>query len=226
MEIICGIYRIHNLINQKDYIGQSNNIYCRWDKHKALYDKCAIHRALLKYGVNNFSFSILEECKEEDLDERERYWIDYYNSYHNGYNETSGGKRPIHTNCCKEIEMYDLNGNYIKNYPSISAAARDLKCETSFISGVLQGRRPTAKGFQFKFKDDNITIIKPFQKQKSGPTGKTVLQYDLNDNFIAEYISASEAARQLNLHAQNISGVCRGLKHTCGGFKWKYKDEI
>ena len=223
--IICGIYRIHNNINNKDYIGQAIDIYQRWRQHKARYDNCAIHRAINKYGIDNFTFSILEECSEELLDEKEIYWINYYNSYFNGYNETSGGKRPIHTVCNRQIEMYDLDGNYIKDFPSMSAAARELKCEPSLINAVIQQRRPTAKGYQFKTKNDDTIVIKPFVKKKSGPSGKEVIQYDLKDNIIAEYISASEAARQTGLHAQNISGVCRGIKKTCGGYKWKYKNE-
>ena len=105
----------------------------------------------------------------------------------------------------------------------MAAAARELKCETSLISAVIQGRRPTAKGYQFKAKDDNKIITK-FIKKKSGPVGKSVIQMDINDNIINEYTSASEAARQTGLYAQNISGVCRGIKKTCGGFKWKYKE--
>lgn len=223
MEIKCGIYCIHNLINGKKYIGQSKNIYERWRHHKALYDGCVIHKAIAKYGIDNFEFSIIEECSEEQLDEREQYWITFYDSYHSGYNENTGGHRPTHTTCDRPIEAYDLEGNYIRTYPSISAAARDLNCEASLISAVIQKRRPTAKGYQFKAVDDTTTKISTFIKKKSGPIGKAVLQYDLNDNFIQEYSSASEAARQLNLHSQNISGVCRGIKKSCGGFKWKYK---
>ena len=225
MEIKCGIYKIHCKITNKDYIGQSNNIYHRWQQHLAKYDNCAIHNAIIKYGRENFEFSILEECFENELNEREEYWINYYNSYSNGYNETSGGNRPLHTTCNHIIEAYDLDGNYIKEYSSISAAARELHCEASLISAVIKGRRPTAKGYQFKEKDDDRIITK-FIKKKSGPIGKAVIQLDKEDNIIAEYISASEAARQTGLLSQNISGVCRGLKKTCGGFKWKYKSNI
>lgn len=225
MEIKCGIYRIHCQITNKDYIGQSNNIYHRWQQHLAKYDNCAIHNAISKYGRENFIFSIVEECTEDKLDEREEYWINYYNSYFNGYNETSGGNRPLHTVCNHIIEAYDLNGNYVKDYPSISAAARELNCEASLISAVIKGRRPTAKGYQFKEKGDTKIITK-FIKKKSGPIGKAVVQLDQNDNIIAEFVSASEAARQTGLLSQNISGVCRGLKKTCGGFKWQYKSNI
>ena len=224
-EIICGIYSIYNTITKKYYIGQSKDIYTRWRQHKARYDGCAIHRAIDKYGIDNFIFSIIEQCPEELLDEREIYWISYFDSYFHGYNETSGGNRPAHTICNKVIEMYDLDGNYIKDFPSMAEAARELNCSLSLISAVIQQRRPTAKGYQFKTKGDETVIIGPFQKKKSGPVGKAVIQYDLDDNIIKEYISASEAARQTGLHAQNISGVCRGIKLTCGGYKWKYKEQ-
>ena len=109
------------------------------------------------------------------LDERERYWIAYYNSYKNGYNEDDGGKQPTSTKCDRPIEAYDLEGHFVKVYPSISAAARELECEASLISAVIQKRRPTAKGYQFKAVDDVETVIGPFVKKKSGPSGKIVL---------------------------------------------------
>lgn len=224
-EILCGIYCIKNRLNQKCYIGQAVDIYERWKRHKKLYDMCAIHRAIQKYGINNFDFSIIELCPCELLDEKEIYWINYYNSYQNGYNETSGGHRPTHTICDRPIEMYDLEGNYVKDFSSMASAARELNCSISLINAVIHLRRPTAKGYQFKAKNDDTIQIKPFIKKKSGPVGKAVIQYDLNNNIINEYISISEAARQTGLHSQNISGVCRGIKHTCGGYKWKYKGE-
>jgi hypothetical protein len=44
-----------------------------------------------KYGINNFSFEILELCPRIKLNERERYWVKFYDSYYNGYNQTEGG---------------------------------------------------------------------------------------------------------------------------------------
>ena len=96
---MCGIYKITNLINEKVYIGQSVDINYRFNNHKSesfnpksnAYNT-AIHRAIRKYGVENFSFEVIEECTKELLSEREIYWIAYYNSYGNGYNLTSGGE--------------------------------------------------------------------------------------------------------------------------------------
>jgi len=87
-----GIYKIENLVNHKIYIGQSIEIERRWQKHLNANDDFLIHKALRKYGKENFSFTILEECNKEELNEKENYWITYYNCIiPNGYNMINGG---------------------------------------------------------------------------------------------------------------------------------------
>lgn len=91
MIFLIGIYKITNNINGKIYIGQSTRVKTRWEEHKNR-PREAIGEAIKKYGFENFTFEMIEECKEEQqLDEREKYWINYYNSYENGYNLTLGG---------------------------------------------------------------------------------------------------------------------------------------
>lgn len=94
---MIGIYKITNNINNNCYIGQSIHIEERWKEHKSKYNwekenKKPLYLAFQKYGLENFSFEIIEECKPEQLNLKEQYWIDYYNSYNNGYNMTSGGE--------------------------------------------------------------------------------------------------------------------------------------
>lgn len=100
-KIICGIYKITNLINQKSYIGLSKNIETRWVEHRsrARYEKydSILYRAMRKYGTNNFSFEVLEECEEDELGEKEKYYIEYHRTYVgfddcNGYNASLGGE--------------------------------------------------------------------------------------------------------------------------------------
>lgn len=98
---MIGIYKIENLINGNKYIGQSNNITKRWnaEKRTAFNEKdpgyeYPLSRALRKYGIENFSFEIIEECPEEKLNERERYWVAFYDTFFNGYNQTLGGDSP------------------------------------------------------------------------------------------------------------------------------------
>ena len=89
MEPIIGIYKITNKINGKSYVGQSVNIHKRWtsEKNNAFNPNAheynyPISRAFRKYGVENFSFEIIEQCSiGDDLDAKERHWIDIYDTY-------------------------------------------------------------------------------------------------------------------------------------------------
>lgn len=96
---IAGIYKITNVINGHAYIGQSTNIKKRWQGHKqnsrninSRNYNLAIYAAIRKYGLEYFDFTVLEECAVEELSDREIYWIKYYDTYHNGYNQTMGGE--------------------------------------------------------------------------------------------------------------------------------------
>lgn len=90
---MIGIYKITNLLNNKMYIGQSNNIQRRFSEHcyKGVKSRIVLDSAIKKYGKDNFSFEVLEECSKELLNERETYWIEFYNSVETGYNLSYGG---------------------------------------------------------------------------------------------------------------------------------------
>lgn len=75
-----GIYKITNLINGKHYIGQSIHIERRWAEHCKPSSSSLIGKAIHKYGKEHFSFSILEQCDKNKLNERENFWIGYYKS--------------------------------------------------------------------------------------------------------------------------------------------------
>lgn len=97
---ICGIYKITNQINGKCYIGQSINIKQRWRAHKtkafspsnSQYE-CPLYRAIRKYGLENFSFEVLEECPAEELNQKEQQNVSFFQSNNPsfGYNLTPGG---------------------------------------------------------------------------------------------------------------------------------------
>lgn len=97
---MVGIYSIVCLQNSKIYIGQSKHIELRWLEHKeelrkGTHQNKHLQNSWNKYGENCFVFSIIEECSENVLTEREQYWIDYYggiNSKHT-YNFRQAGSR-------------------------------------------------------------------------------------------------------------------------------------
>lgn len=96
---ICGIYKITNLINKKKYIGKSIDIERRFREHKSKSEwrrtpRKPLYLAFQKYGLESFSFEVLEECDKSVLNKRERYWIKYYqtNNRELGYNIREGGE--------------------------------------------------------------------------------------------------------------------------------------
>ena len=123
MEII-GVYKITNKINNLCYIGISKNINKRWKDHKKYYLKHVetknnhnkLYNAMKLYGINNFSFEIIESFETLDLQklkDREIYWISYYDSYNNGYNLTIGG----------DIGGFDRNG---EKHPNSKLSLEDV----------------------------------------------------------------------------------------------------
>lgn len=93
-----SIYKITNLINGKVYIGQTKDIKRRINEHQKQYASSRVSKirnAINKYGIQNFKIEILEK-DIENYNEREMYWISYYNSTDNscGYNITIGGEDP------------------------------------------------------------------------------------------------------------------------------------
>ena len=155
---MIGIYKIENLVNGKCYIGQSENIEQRWERHQTTLtnpnDKgynYPLYRAIRKYGQENFSWKILEQCSKEELNTKEKYWVAFYNSFHNGYNQTEGGdslspkmKGPKLTeNQVKEIKEKLLTQNYTlqklsEEYNVHRDTIRDINNGWSWIEEGLQ----------------------------------------------------------------------------------------
>lgn len=92
----CGIYKITNQLNQMCYIGQAVDLATRWKQHA----KCGLgidtpannklYKAMQEDGLSVFSWEVLEECPREQLNEKEKYYIELYQAYEFGYNSNSG----------------------------------------------------------------------------------------------------------------------------------------
>lgn len=143
---MIGIYKITNLIDHKIYVGQSGNIRRRWVNHKIeLNNNSHINRHLQyswnKYGEKNFKFEIIEECSKSDLNDREKYWINYYNSSdrHYGFNIIIDPYHsvPVKLNWDKVHEIKKLLKN--SNYNQVEIAER-FNVHPDLIRSINAGR--------------------------------------------------------------------------------------
>ena len=91
-----GIYKITNISTQEIYIGKSTSVATRWTNH--IKSACGLvgvadsqfQRALKQYGIENWTFELLEKCPKDKLTEREKYYITFYDTINYGYNQRIG----------------------------------------------------------------------------------------------------------------------------------------
>lgn len=209
---MIGIYKITNQLNGKCYIGQSIDIYDRWTKHRSRpfqvsdnsYDTC-LYRAIRKYGLDNFIFEVVEECSCEQLNEREIFYIDFYNSHYtkSGYNMTFGGEGGIRRDNKKICDMWD-EGH------TISKIAKELSCSRNTVKSALK---------QFgKYDTDEI------KNRWSKQNGRSVSQYDENFNLLKTWASARQVEKEIGIDHSCIGDCCNYIAKQAGGFKWRYTE--
>ena len=228
--MISGIYKITNKLNGHFYIGQSVNIQARFREHhfsgKHIEDKdhnTPIHLAIYKYGWENFETEILEECSKDLLNEREIYWIEKLSATKNGnYNILLGGQDRIKF-YEKPIEIYDLNGQYVRTVKSAAEAAKELGVSRDFVYQVLYKQRPTCGGHQLKFVEDKKSVIKKFISRQGGSIAVNQI-HPVTNEILATYISAAEASRVTGIDSSAITKVCKGKLKTTKGYKWAYAE--
>lgn len=143
---MIGIYKITNKINGHSYIGQSIDIAKRWKNHIISssnkndkgYDY-PLYRAIRKYGIDNFSFEVLEECSQHLLDKQEKYWIKKLSPI---YNQTlggqSGGSTKLNRQLAQEIQQILLQDQ--KGLVSHSVLAKKYGVHKDTIRDINVGR--------------------------------------------------------------------------------------
>lgn len=148
------IYLIENKINGHKYVGMTQfSLERRWKEHlrdctQKKTETRPLHMAIRKYGAENFSMSLIEECPIEILSEREKFWIQQYDTYANGYNATLGGDGKSFYNgedivkaylTCYNItttaKIIGCSSDTVSIYLDLMAVDRDLELEHSFRSG-------------------------------------------------------------------------------------------
>lgn len=204
------IYKATNKINNKVYIGQTLDFKRRKAEHESskngIHAKCVFHRAIQKYGKENFDWEIIDTCKT--IDEAlflESMYISQYNSCtfmdnSNGYNilYTQDGKKSFVHNSQKVI-AYDLDGKFVGVFNSMEEAGRELNCQGTNIRKCLLGERKSAGGYQFlHYKKNYSKRINPYKTNELEAKYKKVYQYDTSFNFIQEFHSLYKCAESVN----------------------------
>lgn len=198
------IYKITNKINNKIYIGKTkNSIHSRWVNHvwisntkKQLTTK--LHRAIHKYGVQNFIIEEIEKCLLEDLDKREIYWIKYLKSTDNsiGYNICRGGEGGTggdhfkeHHHSLETREKMSLNrkGKFNSNYNNHWNQSDELKrLHSKLSSGKNNGMYGKHQSSETKEKIRNSKLNKCWVINKLGSKliDKQFLDFYINQGYI------------------------------------------
>lgn len=217
------IYSITNNVNQKTYIGLTSldNPFDRWKKHirdskNPIYP---IHKAMNKYGVDNFKFRVIEECDASKVEEREIYYIEKFNSFYEGYNATLGGRIRYDADN-KPITQYTKSGKRIRDFNSLTDAGLSIGKEISAISRCANGERFSAYGFRWGWKENGLPII--LNKHL-----KPVYGYDKKGNY-KEWRSRQEVINELNVDHSSVGNSIKSSidwKLQCRGwYLFDYKD--
>lgn len=253
-QIISGIYKITNCINNKVYIGKSVDILNkRWPCHKVLLNNGThtnkhLQNSWNKYGEKNFDFSIIFECSQDELDKYEIYYITVYKSYlpEFGYNKTYGGDGAVPTEETR-AKMSTAHIGILGTPESKAKQSLKLKGENNPMYGrkkelsPVYGRPKSDETIQ-KLKDYWTCDRKLEQSKrvsgennpmsgrtgKSNPASRSTICIETGDFFE----TLKDAAKWCGLKSHtNISNVCRGLRkyagvHPVTGIKlsWKYAD--
>ena len=208
------IYIITNNINKKVYIGQTNDPKRREREHfsfgyiKDEKEVKILYSAMIKYGIESFNFSIIEGPLE-NYNDREKFWIKYYNSLiPNGYNMTEGGENPPvfygedHPMCVylkKEIEQ--IQKQLKENKKSISEIAKEFNYSTSSINRINQGQLWYDEKLIYPIR---VERTKQFKQQRMESIVQDLLYTNLTQKQIAEKYSISRTTVTAINRGQNF----------------------
>ena len=200
------IYKVTNKINDKVYIGQTARpIKIRWEQHvRESYMPIepyhsALHLAIRKYGVDSFDVTELEECDNSLMDEREIYWIDYYDSYYNGYNLSFGGGGWRKCDDKKLMELWE-SGCHIVDI------ANELDIDRSTVVTHL-------RSFGVSKEETMLRGLRAGGEKRRSP----VYYYDIDGNYVGEYVSLQAAVEAFG----GIKISAHSKYKLYGGYQWR-----
>lgn len=224
MKYVGYVYKIYCNVTSKSYIGiTTQDPKRRWDQHKnaALLDKenNHFHKAILKYGWEEFEKSILISLEAEDkevlldsLKALEKFYIDKFDSYNSGYNSTLGGDGIIGDANCKSVLVFNELGEQLDKLDSRAAAALKYNVPATSISSCCNRviySSGWSKGLRliFRNEDDLVTTEDIAKLQRIRKNTKiAVKSYNYyTGELVKEYNSITEASEETGISEDSIS---------------------
>lgn len=231
---MIGIYGYRNKSNGKWYIGQSINITKRkWEHLSQPSNSSPFDLLLQKEGKDAFDFIILEECEREELDEKEKHWIEHYNSIEDGYNIREGGvsMRGEDNPAAKLTEeqvlsiVYDLENTNMNN----KEIGKKYKVHSSLIDSInrckiwnhVHGKTGNIRNAALAKREHPHTALSGENNPTSLYTEEQILR--IIDKIINTKTSLAQIAREENVKDSLVYDINR-----CKTWKYlhKYKHNI
>ena len=244
-----GIYGIRNIVNEMIYIGQSYNIHKRWNEHKYdlrtnIHHNQKLQNAWNKYGEKNFLFFVVEKCNQDIINDREIFWISYYDSSNRnvGYNLSIGGEYSSQGSVWsdemkenaskirkpKKIVQVDIYGNIIKTWRSISNASRTLNLSNAIIKKCCEHNGTHCGNYLWFYFDDPLLNDKEYIQKHVMSNSRyfdiPIIQYDLYGKYIQKFSSFNEVQKQMNYDSvAEIRQCCRHRYNCSRGYIWLFE---
>lgn len=232
------IYRVTNQLNNKIYIGQTiQTLSERKNKHyyKARQENINTHfiNALRKYPEENFIWEVIDnaDCQEQ-LDEKEKYWIDYYNSVEEGYNTKDGGQTIVVTDKfleqCGSYPFYafDLKGNKLGEFLNQRDFSRQYGVGKRDVYRMLHNQLYYCNGVICI--DKEAFTEKRLQeciKQAKIKTAPFIARKIETGEIFGPFINKTECKNILGLKSNHISEVLEKKRKTQEGYVFQYCEE-
>lgn len=231
---------IHKSPSCKYYVGITSKcrVQDRWDNGNGYKNCYAFYNAILKYGWNTIEHHIVASGLSEAMAKKlEIHLISFFKACKRSYNITNGGDGHLGYIPSEETRRKLGNGRRGKHMSEeqklkLSKAFKGRKAHPNTIKAIIRTHtgKVVSEETRKKLRECNLGKhhTKETKEKLSAIASKPVLQYDLYNNFIKEWKSASEAARSLNKRPNSIICCCnhRANYNTAYGYKWKWKYDL
>jgi group I intron endonuclease len=215
---MIGIYKITNP-KDRTYVGQSIDILSRFSSYRRLCNcknQVQLYRSLTKYGVEQHTFEILEECEIELLNMRERYWQDYYNVLTEGLN-------------CRLTTTTDKSGknsqeSNLRRSMTQKGTKKGPRPDVSERNRIVHKGKVITEEHRIRNREKQLGVTKVYGGQNEARKRRVVQWSRDGLTKINTWDSIASAAKNVNRGPGDIYRVVSGVGKTCAGYYWTYAE--